>query len=89
MARSLHNRWPARLQHPSTILTDMQTRTMQTKSGPEPRNEKNKAVRILAKSIYKDLTAQGYDERQIVNLASELIAEVTAQLAARSTDDPQ
>jgi len=67
----------------------MQTRTMQTKSGPEPRSEKNKAVRILAKSIYKDLTAQGYDERQIVNLASELIAEVTAQLAARSPEDPQ
>ena len=28
--------------------------------------ERQKAVRILAKSIYRQLTSQGYDERQIV-----------------------
>ncbi|HTM21742.1 MAG TPA: hypothetical protein VL172_14570 [Kofleriaceae bacterium] len=62
---------------------------MQTKTGPEaPKADRNKAVRILAKSIYRDLTQQGYDDRQIVNLASELIAEVTAQLASK-TDDAQ
>jgi hypothetical protein len=65
----------------------MQTRTMQTKSSPEAgKADRNKAVRILAKSIYRDLTQQGYDDRQIVNLASELIAEVTAQLASKSDD---
>jgi len=61
----------------------MQAPTMQPKTRQA---DKNKAVRILAKSIYRDLNAQGYDDRQIVNLASELIAEVTAQLASRSTD---
>jgi hypothetical protein len=43
--------------------------------------ERNKGVRILAKSIFKELTAQGYDSRQIVSLATELISEVTADLS--------
>jgi hypothetical protein len=86
VARALHIRSSLGAQIP--VHLTMQTRTMQTKNSPEPRADKNKAVRILAKSIYRDLTQQGYDDRQIVNLASELIAEVTAQLASR-TDDTQ
>lgn len=43
--------------------------------------ERQKAVRILAKSIYRQLTSQGYDERQIVALATELISEVTTHMA--------
>ncbi len=42
---------------------------------------RNKSVRILAKSIFKELTAQGYDSRQIVSLATELISEVTQDLS--------
>ena len=45
------------------------------------RDAKTKAVRILAKSIYRELTAQGYDDKQIVALATELISEVTARIA--------
>jgi hypothetical protein len=41
---------------------------------------KSRAVRILAKSIYKDLQAQGFDEKQIVSLATELISEVTSKM---------
>jgi len=51
--------------------------------------ERNRAVRILAKSIFKELTSQGYDERQIVSLATELISEVTQKMSnapARPTD---
>jgi hypothetical protein len=44
--------------------------------------ERNKAVRILARSMFKELTQQGYDSRQIVALATELISEVTADLAS-------
>jgi hypothetical protein len=44
--------------------------------------ERIKGVRILAKSIFKELTAQGYDAKQIVSLATELISEVTATLSA-------
>ena len=46
--------------------------------------DRNRAMRILAKSIFRELTAQGYDERQIVNLATELISEVTTNIAAKS-----
>ncbi|HVV85671.1 MAG TPA: hypothetical protein VHE35_21580 [Kofleriaceae bacterium] len=44
--------------------------------------ERQKAVRILAKSIYRQLTSQGYDERHIVALATELISEVTTHMAS-------
>jgi hypothetical protein len=45
------------------------------------REAKTRAVKILAKSIYRDLEAQGFDEKQIVALATELISEVTAKMA--------
>jgi hypothetical protein len=45
------------------------------------RETKTRAVKILAKSIYRDLEAQGFDEKQIVALATELISEVTAKMA--------
>lgn len=44
--------------------------------------QRQKAVRILAKSLYRQLTSQGYDERQIVALATELISEVTTHMAS-------
>ena len=46
------------------------------------REAKARAVKILAKSIYRDLEAQGFDEKQIVALATELISEVTNRIAA-------
>jgi len=45
------------------------------------REAKTRAVKILAKSIYRDLEAQGFDEKQIVSLATELISEVTIKIA--------
>jgi hypothetical protein len=45
------------------------------------REAKSRAVKILAKSIYRDLEAQGFDEKQIVALATELISEVTSKLS--------
>ncbi|RMH40296.1 MAG: hypothetical protein D6689_14210 [Deltaproteobacteria bacterium] len=45
--------------------------------------DRARGVRILAKSMFKELTAQGYDSRQIVALAAELISEVTADLSSR------
>jgi hypothetical protein len=50
--------------------------------------DKKRALRILAKSIYRELTAQGYDERQIVSLATELISEVTQKISAGSSASP-
>jgi hypothetical protein len=48
------------------------------------REAKARAVKILAKSIYRDLEAQGFDEKQIVSLATELISEVTNKIARGS-----
>ncbi|MBV8761342.1 MAG: hypothetical protein JO257_28855 [Deltaproteobacteria bacterium] len=44
-------------------------------------------MKILAKSIYRDLEAQGFDEKQIVALATELISEVTNKIARGSSTD--
>jgi hypothetical protein len=46
------------------------------------REAKARAVKILAKSIYRDLEAQGFDEKQIVALATELISEVTIKMSS-------
>lgn len=53
------------------------------RSPPEmtDREAKTRAVKILAKSLYRDLEAQGFDEKQIVAFATELISEVTSKMA--------
>jgi hypothetical protein len=50
------------------------------------REAKSRAVKILAKSIYRDLEAQGFDEKQIVALATELISEVTTKISRAGED---
>jgi len=50
------------------------------------REAKTRAVKILAKSIYRDLEAQGFDEKQIVALATELISEVTNKISRGQTE---
>ena len=49
------------------------------------REAKSRAVKILAKSIYRDLEAQGFDERQIVALATAMISEVTTKISRGSS----
>jgi len=46
----------------------------------EPLIQRNRSVRILAKSIFRELKAQGYDDRQVVALATELLSEVTDRI---------
>jgi hypothetical protein len=45
------------------------------------REAKSRAVKILAKSLYRDLEAQGFDEKLIIAFATELISEVTSKMA--------
>ena len=52
------------------------------------REAKARAVKILAKSIYRDLEAQGFDEKQIVALATELISEVTTKIEISRGSSP-
>jgi hypothetical protein len=53
------------------------------------REAKARAVKILAKSIYRDLEAQGFDEKQIVALATELISEVTTKISRENGKQQQ
>jgi hypothetical protein len=46
---------------------------------------RERALRILSKSLYRDLRQNGYEPRQIVGLASELIAQVTTDITDQST----
>jgi hypothetical protein len=47
---------------------------------PKPSaNERKRALDILAKSLYRELTSQGYDQKHIVNLATALLGEVTSK----------
>lgn len=57
-----------------------QTQVNVQQMAARPASEREKALKILAKSIFKELKSQGYDSRQIVGLATELIAQVTSDL---------
>ena len=41
---------------------------------------REKAIKILAKSIYRELRETGYDTREIVSLSSELIGLITTDI---------
>ena len=54
-------------------------RTTATSSCPG-KIERQKQIKILARSLHKQLTSEGYDDKQIVALATELLSEVTDQV---------
>ncbi|MFH0900345.1 MAG: hypothetical protein V2A73_06930 [Pseudomonadota bacterium] len=43
-------------------------------------SDRERALRIIAKSLFKELRAQGFGPKQIVSLATELIEQVTVEL---------
>jgi hypothetical protein len=54
---------------------------MPTKKNPEPSMmRRNREVQILAKSIYRDMTSQGFDKSDIVNLATALLDQLTTRM---------
>lgn len=48
-----------------------------------PSSSDSRAVRILAKSLHRDLERQGWDEHAIMALATELLSLVTAEVQHR------
>ena len=49
---------------------------------------RDRAGRILAKTIYRELRHNGFDHKQIVSIAGNLISQVTEDIRpARSTDE--
>jgi hypothetical protein len=49
-----------------------------------PAMNRERALRILSKSLYRDLRQNGYEPKQIVAVASELIAQVTTDISDES-----
>jgi len=43
-----------------------------------------RALAILAKTIYRELRASGYEERDVMALAGELLAHVASEVKGRS-----
>jgi hypothetical protein len=61
--------------------------TRQTRETPDgvtvaKPQDPERAVRILAKTLYRDLRGQGFDSRHVIALATELIAQVTSSAVA-------
>jgi hypothetical protein len=65
------------------------TQTKPAPTGPTTATIPNreKALRILSKSIYKELRQNGYEPKQIVALATELISQVTSDIKDESPLD--
>ncbi len=60
-------------------MAQLNEREQSIGSGPRDRE---RAVRVFARSIHRELKANGYDARQMVALATELIGLVTAEMRA-------
>ena len=57
-----------------------QTASVGREASVAPLPNREKALKILSKSIYKELRQNGYEPRQIVALASEIISLVTSDI---------
>jgi hypothetical protein len=51
-----------------------------TQEAATPAPNRERALKILSKSIYKELRQNGYEPKQIVALATELISLVTTDI---------
>tara|TARA_R110002096_G_scaffold44526_11_gene120371 strand:+ start:40432 stop:40716 length:285 start_codon:yes stop_codon:yes gene_type:complete len=72
--------------HPMQSRLDMISETTKGPTGlkqPSPA-ERQRALDILARSLYRELTSQGYEQKHIVTLATALLGEVTDARPAHS-----
>ena len=52
----------------------------ETANTAQPNRAPDTGIKILAKSLYRDLRSNGYDERQILSLSTELIDLLTSEI---------
>ena len=58
------------------------------KSAPEtPMARPIRDVETLAKSLFRDMTSQGFDKSDIVNLATALLDQITTQMHTEASRD--
>jgi len=53
----------------------------------EDPTERNRAIRIYARSLFRELKGQGYDYKEIIGLATELIGQVTTNLRSDESSE--
>lgn len=72
---------------PMPILRDAQRPSSSVSSSSSPALDTSvaseRAVRILAKSMFKELRSQGYGDREIVQLTNDLLQQLVAEKRAR------
>jgi hypothetical protein len=61
------------------------SQALATMQNEAPATNRERSLRILSKSLYRDLRQNGYEPKQIVALASELIAQVTTDIPEENT----
>jgi hypothetical protein len=54
--------------------------------GETPGAREPRTLAILAKTIYRELRSSGYQTRDVIALAGELLAQVTTEVRSRSGD---
>ena len=57
--------------------------------GETPGARDPRALSILAKTIYRELRNSGFEERDVIALAGELLAQVTSEVAGRKAPQPR
>jgi hypothetical protein len=56
------------------------SQALATRENPTPAPNRERALKILSKSLYRELRQNGYEPKQIVALATELISLVTSDI---------
>lgn len=54
-----------------------------------PAAERDRAVKILAKSLFREMQRSGYETRQIVALSTELLGLVTSSFSPSESETPK
>jgi hypothetical protein len=69
------------LEEPATFLGGgSMSQALATVNTASPVISRERALKILSKSLYRDLRQNGYEPKQIVAVASELISLVTSDI---------
>jgi hypothetical protein len=53
--------------------------------GDTPGAREPRTIAILAKTIYRELRSSGFETRDVIALAGELLSQVTSEVRARGT----
>jgi len=64
----------------AALSTERMNNAIDANSETEEMVQRDRRVQILAKSLYRDMTAQGFAKRDIVNLATALLDQLTTKL---------